>query len=213
MNKVKIAFVDFDETLINLNICNTYLIILKNLPLKLNNILKLIILILMIPLFVSYSLINKKKVYKLFLKILLYKMNKDTIKKIIDEKIIKVLIKNINKKVLNEINDKIVYIISGNLKIVIEPISKKFNFKTIGVDYNHNDNFKFTHFPIYKEKQNYVNKIINYYKNKNIPIETFGYGNSYNDYYMLKNLDNIYLVNPSKKLKDKFKNYTNVTVI
>lgn len=66
MNKVKVAFVDFDETLINLNIRNTYLIILKNLPLTLNNILKLIILILMIPLFLSYSLINKNKVYRLF---------------------------------------------------------------------------------------------------------------------------------------------------
>jgi phosphoserine phosphatase len=216
MKTYKIAFVDFDETLIDKKGWHTYSTIYFNYPLGVAHILRFIVLILLFPLIYTSSVFNKELSYKILIYILLYRLKQDTVNNIIYDDLKKKLLKSINKKVLEDLEGKKVYIISGNLLIVINSICKDLNFKSYGTNINTKNNRiskKILDIPIGFNKLEYVNKIIEKYKKKNIKIETWGYGNSFNDYWMLKNLDHIVLVKPSSKILKKLDNYNNIKII
>jgi phosphoserine phosphatase len=216
MTKQKIAFVDFDETLISKKGWHSIKTIFVNYPNNPVHMLRKIIFILAIPLIYTSSLINKEFTYKLIIFLTLYKLKISTVNKIINDDIKDKLLKCINKNVLEDLNGKKVYIISGNLLLVINSVCGNMDFKTYGTNINvKNDRIsrEILEMPIGYNKLKYVDTIIKKYKDNNIPIETWGYGNSFNDYWMLKNLDHICLVNPCKKILKKLDNYNNITII
>lgn len=204
----KIIFVDFDETLINLNFFNSLILFYANYPLNLIRILSIVIVVAFIPLWILLYAFNNNLLIKLLSYILFKDINYDTANNIFRNSVKENLIKNINKEVLKILEGKIVFIISGSIEEILKPVCDHYGFYYVGTVME-KKNGKFTgkilKLNTYQNKNLAIQKILEKYKDKE--VKTYGIGNSYNDFAMLKNLDEIFLVNPNSKLITELKKY------
>ena len=209
----KIIFVDFDETLINLNFFNSLILFYANYPLNLIRILSIVIVVAFIPIWILLYAFNNTLLIKILSYILFKDINYDTAVNIFRHTVKENLIKNINKEVLKVLEGKIVFIVSGSIEEILKPVCDHYGFYYVG-SVMEKKNGKFTgrilKLNTYYNKNLAIKQILSKYKDKE--IKTYGIGNSYNDFAMLKNLDEIFLVNPNSKLinelqkhKKKFK--------
>jgi hypothetical protein len=131
------------------------------------------------------------------------------------------LINNLNPKVLDSIksyNSNLKYIITGNNHDIVEVVLKDYDFVVSGSLLNYNKkNKKYTGFSDFlclgKNKKIIIDHIINNQKKlgkTRKQIKLIAYGDSMNDYYMLKSADIRYVVGSDQTLinslkKDKLK--------
>lgn len=205
--KNKIAFIDFDGTIVDSH-CVDYLIIInKHLKNKYSFMLWLSLLPFKAPLFhlLNYlSSIHFDKYYFSFFK----GLNRNEIERIVHEKITPFIKKHVYPQAEDEINKLRsqgynVVVVSGSLKNIIEPIVLELGADDCIATHLEEENNFFTG----KVKGYYINHInkrraIAKYCFYNIyaPKKIIVYGNSQWDIAMLDIADESYVINPDKKL-------------
>ena len=212
----KIAFVDFDGTLVKSNIVKASFWFLFGLPTSTSKYIRILLFIMISPILVTMFSANIKgfdskeasKLMYFFLfngisyKDAMYSVDKFSYK-----------FENfINKKVIDMLKNKNVYIISGNSQIFIGKYCSKYGYNyvtsTFGFDKNQQkytgDNFDIC---LGQRKAEHAQIIINKYKKAGYKIKTYGFGNSVDDIEMLKMVDKAYAINPYKNMaKELLKN-------
>ena len=222
-NKIKkLAFVDFDGTLVKSDIVHASMWFLFGLPNSTSKFIRIILFIMIAPMLVTMFTVNIKnfdsneasKLMYFFLfngisyKDAMHSVNKFSYK----------FEKFINKKVIDMLKDKDVYIISGNSHIFIGKYCNKYGFNyvtsTFGFD-NNQQKYTANNMDIClgKRKAEHALNIMNKYKKAGHQIETYGFGNSLDDIEMLKIVDHAYAINPFKNFVKELKKHPEIEII
>lgn len=217
INKIKkIAFVDFDGTLVKSNVVKASMWFLFGLPNSPAKFIRIILFTLISPILLSMFSLNIKnfdskeasKLMYFFLfngisyKDAMYSVDKFSYK----------FEHFINKKVIDMLKNKDVYIVSGNSHVFIGKYCSKYGYNyitsTFGFDKNQQkytaDNMDIC---LGKRKAEHALAIMEKYKKAGYKIETYAFGNSIDDIEMLKVVDNAFAINPYKNMaKELIKN-------
>ena len=212
----KLAFVDFDGTLVKSNIIKASLWFLFGLPNSTSKFIRILLFILISPILVTMFGANikgydakeaSKLMYFFLFNGIAYKDAMHSVDKFSYK------FENfINKKVIDMLKNKNVYIISGNSNIFIGKYCSKYGYNyitsTFGFDKEQQkytgDNFDIC---LGQRKAEHARAIIDKYKKEGYKVKTYGFGNSIDDIEMLKVVDKAYAINPYKNMtKELLKN-------